>query len=292
MSLPRRTATFIGFIAIGLWATLATMTAASGNVPPLQLNAMTFAIGGAAGLIVMIATGRGFSAFRQPVPVWALGIGGLFGYHALYFTALRNAPPVEAGLINYLWPVLIVVFSAALPGERLKLHHVVGALIALAGAVLVVTRGTGLSFDPAYAFGYGAALLAALAWSGYSVLSRLFANVSSEAITGFCLATALLSLVAHLIFETTIWPADPGQWFAILALGLGPVGLAFFVWDIGVKHGDIQILGAASYAAPLLSTLLLVVAGLAPFTPVIGVACALITAGALLASKDMLSRKA
>jgi drug/metabolite transporter (DMT)-like permease len=291
MSLPRRTATLVGFIAIGLWATLATMTAASGTVPPLQLNAMTFGIGGVAGLVVMLGTGRGFSAFRQPARVWLLGVGGLFGYHALYFTALRNAPPVEAGLINYLWPVLIVVFSAALPGERLKPHHVIGALIAMAGAALVVTRGTGFSFDPAYAFGYGAALLAALAWSSYSVLSRLFANVSSDAITGFCLATAALSLVAHLLFEATIWPTDLGQWLAIVALGLGPVGLAFFVWDIGVKHGDIQILGAASYAAPLLSTLLLILAGLAPLTPSISVACVLITAGALFASQDLLKAR-
>src|SRR5262245_50645160 len=133
MSLARPTATLIGFAAILLWSTLATLTAASGAVPPLQLNAMTFGSGGG---FLLILRPRSVAPLRQPLPVWLVGVGGLFGYHFLYFTALRNAPPIEAGLINYLWPLLIVLFSALLPGEHLRWHHVAGALIALAGAVL------------------------------------------------------------------------------------------------------------------------------------------------------------
>lgn len=287
MHLSRSTATLIGFVAILLWSTLATLTAASGTVPPLQLNAMTFGIGG---LFLLILRPRSIAALRQPLPVWLLGVAGLFGYHFLYFTALRNAPPVEAGLINYLWPLLIVLFSALLPGERLRWHHVAGALIALSGAVLVVTRGTSLTLDPAYLFGYAAAVGAALAWSSYSVLSRRFAEIPSDVITGFCLATSVLSTVCHLFLEKTVWPTDLWQWAAVLLLGLGPVGLAFFVWDIGVKRGDIQVLGASSYAAPILSTALLIAAGYATFTVVILVACLLVTAGAVLASRDLIFR--
>src|SRR5690606_7432364 len=121
-----------------------------------------------------------------------------------YFFALRSAPPVEAGLINYLWPLLIVVFSAFLPGERLKWQHILGCVLALVGAVLVVTRGQGLSLDAQYLPGYFAALCAALAWSSYSVRSRRFAGVPSEAITGFCLATAVLSTICHLLLEPTV----------------------------------------------------------------------------------------
>ena len=291
MHLPRSTATLIGFSAILLWAFLAFFTAASGTMPAFQLTAITFAIGGLAGVVLWAFRPQAMRALRQPWPVWLLGVGGLFGYHAAYFVALRNAPVVEAGLINYLWPLLIVLLSALLPGERLRWHHVAGALLALAGAALVVTGGQGLTLKSEYMTGYLCALAAALTWAVYSVLSRRFANVPSDAITGFCLATAVLAAACHLMFETTVWPNTAWQWAALVGLGLGPVGLAFYVWDIGVKHGDIQVLGAASYAAPLLSTSILVGTGYAAFTSNLLVACLLITAGAILAARDMIFRR-
>ena len=291
LPLSRRAATLIGFCAVLLWSLLALFTAASGTMPPFQLTAISFGIGGLAGVALWTVRPRAVTALRQPWPVWLLGVGGLFGYHFFYFTSLRNAPPVEAGLINYFWPLLIVLFSALLPGERLRPHHIGGALLALAGAVLIVTGGSGFAFKSEYAFGYGAATLGALTWSSYSVLSRRFAHVPSDAITGFCLATAVLAGICHLLLETTVWPTDLWQWAAIIGLGLGPVGLAFYVWDVGVKHGDIQVLGAAAYAAPLLSTAILVVTGYAAYSHVILLACLLITAGAVLAARDMLFRR-
>jgi drug/metabolite transporter (DMT)-like permease len=287
----RPVATAIGFVAVLLWSLLAVFTAASGAMPPFQLTAITFGIGGLAGVALWIVRPAAAKALRQPWPVWLLGVGGLFGYHAAYFIALRNAPVVEAGLLNYLWPLLIVVFSALLPGEKLKWQHIAGCALALIGAILVVTRGQGFSFDPAYLPGYAAALFAALAWSSYSVLSRRFAHVPSDAITGFCLATAVLAAIVHLAIEQTVWPNSPWQWAAIVGLGLGPVGLAFYVWDIGVKHGDIQVLGAASYSAPLLSTAILVIAGYASYSHTLLIACLLITAGAILAARDMIFRR-
>ena len=286
----RRAATLVGGIAILLWALLAFLTAASGRVPPFQLAAMSFALGSLVGLASLARPGRGFGVLRQRPAVWALGVGGLAGYHVAYFTALRNAPPVEAGLIAYLWPLLIVLFSALLPGERLRAHHVAGALLGLGGAALIVTGGGTVAFRTEHAFGYAMALLCALVWSGYSVLSRRFDDVPSDVVTGFCIATALVSLVAHLLFETTVWPARASEWLAVLGLGLGPVGLAFYVWDHGVKRGDIQLLGALSYLSPLLSTLVLVLAGMARFDTTIALACALITLGAVVAARDLLRR--
>ena len=280
-------ATLIGAGAILMWSLLAWLTAASGAVPPFQLAAMTFAVGTLVGF-AWIALGRRWRELRQPWPVWALGIAGLFGYHALYFTALRNAPPVEAGLIAYLWPLLIVVFSALLPGERLRWFHVAGALLGLAGTALIVLKGGGMAFEPAYLLGYAGAFGCALTWAAYSILSRRFKATPTAVVAGFCLATAVLSAAAHVAFETTVWPATLSQWLAVAALGLLPVGAAFYVWDHGMKHGDIQLLGAASYLAPLLSTLMLIVAGHAEPTARLGLAALLITGGAVLASKDLL----
>jgi drug/metabolite transporter (DMT)-like permease len=291
VTLSRRTATAIGFGAVLLWAFLAYFTAASGTMPPFELLSISFGIGGLAGVALWTVRPAAAKAVRQPWPVYLLGVGGLFGYHAAYFIGLRNAPPVQAGLINYLWPLLIVVFSALLPGERLKWQHVAGCILAFAGAILVVTGGNGLSLDPQFIPGYIAALFAAVVWGAYSVLSRRFAHVPSDAITGFCLVTCVLAAIVHVAIEPTVWPTNFGQWAAIVGLGLGPVGLAFYVWDIGVKHGDIQVLGAASYAAPLLSTAILVLTGYAAYSTALLFACLLITAGAILAASDLLFRR-
>lgn len=286
----RLRATLIGGVAILLWSLLALFTAASGTVPPLQLTAMSFAIGATVGAVVMRRSGRSWRVLRQPWPVWMLGVTGLFGYHLAYFTALRHAPPVDAGLIAYLWPLLIVLLSALLPGERLRGRHLLGAALGFAGAALIVTGGRLVELRGEFLFGYSVALVCALIWSGYSVLSRRFAQVPTDVVTGFCAVTAVLAAAAHGLLETTVWPSAPGQWLAILGLGLGPVGAAFYVWDHGVKHGDIQLLGALSYLAPLLSTLVLIAAGMAVPTTALLIACVLITGGAVVASWDVIAQ--
>ncbi|RJF75784.1 DMT family transporter [Rhodopseudomonas palustris] len=284
-----RTATLIGLSAILMWSLLAVLTVGTGTIPPFQLAAMTFAIGALAAGTGWILRPGALRALRQPPMVWAVGVGGLFGYHALYFVALRLAPPAEAGLLNYLWPLLIVLFSSALPGERLKLHHIAGALLGLAGTALLLGGGAGL--DPAHWPGLAAAFVAAFVWATYSVLSRQLKAVPTDAVAGFCLATAVLAALVHAAIETTAWPQSAAQWLAILALGIGPVGAAFYAWDIGMKRGDIRVLGAASYATPLLSTTFLILAGYANSTATLALAALLIAGGGLLAAKDMLIRR-
>jgi drug/metabolite transporter (DMT)-like permease len=280
-STPDNRATAIGATTVLNWSLLAVLAQVSGPVPPFLLTALAFAI--AFGCFVAWFAVRGESLMaplRQPPRVWALGVAGLFGYHALYFVAQQNAPPANAGLISYLWPLLIVLFVALLPGERLKAVHVVGGVLGFAGAALLVG---GDATAGGSALGYGAAFACAFLWSGYSVLSRTTRGVPTAAVGGFCLATSILAALCHWLFEPSQWPQGMG-WLGVIGLGLGPVGSAFFTWDVGIKHGDLRLLGFLAYFAPLLSTLVLIVAGYAEATPLLGVAALLITAGMLIGS--------
>lgn len=279
---PRATA--IGFLAILLWSGLALLTALTEGVPPFELLALSFGVAFIASLLVLGRRGAaGFRAWRQPWPVWAAGFSGIFFYHALYFYALKAAPPVEASLLNYLWPLLIVILSAVMAGETLRPRQLAGAGLGLAGTALVVlSRDPGNAVGSNPVMGLAAALACAVVWSVYSVNNRRFSDVPTEVMGGICGLVALAGALCHWAFEVTVLP-DAVGWAAIVALGLGPTGLAFFAWDYATKKGRLSLLGVLSYFAPLLSTSLLVLFGRAPARPAILVSALLIIAGAALA---------
>lgn len=275
-----------------MWGLLAYLSKLAGDVPPLQLTAMSFAIGAAVGMVTWpFRPGAARVLIAQGWQVWALNVGALFGCHLLYFIAVRRAPVVEVSLIAYLWPLLIVVFATFAPGERLKLHHVIGVCLGLAGAFAVISKGEGLTLANGLQLGHLIAIPYAIFWAAFSVAIRRFGDVPTDIVAGFCLAGAALAGLTHLLFETTLWPLSATQWLAILGLGVLPMGAAFYAWDFGMKHGDRMILGASAYAAPLLSTLVLLITGFAAFHWSVGLACILISAGAVIAAKDMLFAK-
>ena len=285
-----RRATLIGGVAVLAWSTLSLFTKLAGDVPPFQLVAMAFSIAFLVGMGWTAASGRSPQAsLKQPAIAWALAIGGLFGSHFFFFSALRYAPPVEASLINYTWPLLIVVFSALLPGMRLHWYHVVGVGMGVAGAAVLIGVDS-FTASSGYLLGYGSAIMAALVWAVYSVLNRRVGHVPTDAVGWFCGVTAILGLICHLALEATVWPVGIG-WLGVVCLGLGPVGVAFFVWDYGVKHGDIRTLGAMAYGAPLLSTLLLILFGYGRLEFTVVVAFVLIVGGAALAGLELWRRR-
>jgi drug/metabolite transporter (DMT)-like permease len=267
--------------AIALWSFLALLARSAAAIPPLQLTAMAFAISAVLGLTLLAARGR-LADLRQPPLVWLHGVGGLFGFHALYFAALAHAPAAEANLINYMWPLLVVLFSALLPGMHLHPRHILGVAMGAAGCALLL--GGNASLSRAYLPGYAAAAGSAIVWAGYSVLARRLAAVPTGAVAGFCAATAVLAAITHLATEQTVAP-DSASLLAALAMGVGPVGTAFFLWDIGMKRGDPRLLGTLAYIIPVASTLLLCAAGFAPLTSATIVAAGLVAAGGLVAAR-------
>ncbi len=277
-----------GILTILLYSSLAFFSILTTKIPAFELTAMAFSVASCVGLLFLKKQNIKIKElFKIEPKAWIIGISGLFGYHFFYFLAIKNAPAVEANLLNYLWPLLIVLFSAFLPNEKLRWFHIVGALLGLFGAFLLVSKGGSFNFETKYLWGYIFALIAALIWSSYSVISRTLSHVPTYAVTGFCIATAILSSVCHFIFETTVVP-NSKELFGVLMLGLGPVGGAFYLWDYSVKNADIKLLGSISYFTPLLSTLLLVVLGYADFTTAITLACIFIIVGSFVSSASYL----
>jgi len=287
-------ATGVGVLAIVLWAALALLTVRAGAIPSFELLSLCFAIAFLAGVAVLGLQGwEAIAQLRQPFQPWFAAFLAIFLYHALYFYALSAAPPARASLIAYLWPLLIVLLSATPTtgnSSRLSPRHLAGALLGLAGTCLVVLGQRKVVPTTGSAFGYAAAACCAIVWSSYSVINRRFAKTPSAMIVGVCGAVALVGTACHLLFESaTVWPGR-SQWIAILGLGLGPTGLAFLAWDFATKHGNLPLLGALSYLAPVISTLLLTVTGAVPPSASLFISALLVIVGALIATGIRVAR--
>ena len=275
----------LSLCTILLWSTLTLLSAGVSHLPAFLSAGVALCIGGLVGLYRI-------REWRIPGWTFALGIAGIFGYHALFFLALRHAPAVEVNLLQYLWPLLIVILSPLyLPGSRLRPHHLAGAFLGLAGAALVVSGGR-LSLDLAHLPGYLLALGAALTWSSYSLLTKRVRPFATGAVGGFCLASGVLALGLFGLERLTapgLAPAavTPRDWLFLVLLGLGPMGAAFYTWDAALKRGDPRVIGALAYLTPLLSTLLLVLVGGRRLTVLSGCAMGLIVAGAVVGSLDL-----
>lgn len=273
-----------GITAIALWSCLALLTSLTAGIPPFQLLSLSFTIAFASSVLVLALSGRQrFREWKQPWPVWVSGLLGIFMYHALYFFALKTAPPAEASLIAYLWPLFIVLLSSLSHKQKRYSRLLLGTLLGLFGSVVILLQGETSAIQDSPTAGYLAALAAALVWSSYSVINRHFQRVPSSVMGGICGLVATLAWLCHLTLESTVEP-NAKQWTAIVALGLGPVGIAFRAWDHATKHGNVAILGALSYLAPLISTFLLILTGQIDAQPTLLPAALLIIAGALVAT--------
>ncbi len=257
--------------------------------PPFQIIAMTFFI--AFGLMAAKWLWRGENGWRYarlPPVVWIFALLGLFGYSFLLYLALDYAPAVEVSLLVNLWPLLMVLFCGLLPGEHLRWYHVLGCCIGFAGSLVLVGPAVMGLFDTGHLTGQLLALASGAIWAAFCVSCRAAGDVPTDSVGWFCLATALLGLLCHFAGESSVLSAPPSAWWAIVILGLGPIGLAFFAWDVGLKHGHIRLLGVMAFFIPMLSAVLLILAGEGDWTWQIVFATLLITGGACVAAQDEL----
>jgi len=270
--------------AIALWATLASLGTSLSHLPPFLLTGLALMIGSVMSWPLVLRNPR---AWAVPMRTLALGVYGLFGFHFLLFIALRHAPPVEANLVNYLWPLFMVVLAPVLlPGVSLRPLHVVAALLGFAGAAIAILgarSGISTSADGSY-WGFLPALGSAFIWASYSLWTQRVAAFSTTAIGLFGLVSGALSLGCHALLEPSV-ALSSRDWLLVTLCGLGPLGAAFFFWDMALKRGDARQIGILSYITPLASTALLLIVTQRPLSWTIALAAVLIISAAVMGTR-------
>ena len=267
--------------AIALWASLASLGVSLRHVPPFLLTGVALLVGSLLALPFVLKDRR---QWRIPASTLLLGVYGLFGFHFLLFIALRHAPPVEANLVNYLWPLFMVVLAPLfLRGVKLRAVHVAAALLGFAGAAIAIL-GAGSGGSGGWSWGYLPALASAFIWASYSLLTKRVPAFPTAAIGLFGLVSGVLSLLCHWALEPSV-ALSGRDWALIAVMGLGPLGAAFFLWDKALKLGDARQIGILSYLTPLGSTALLMLVSGRTLTWSIGLAAAMIIGAAVLGTR-------
>lgn len=285
--LSTKTSPLLAMGAIFLWGTLALLGVQLKHIPPFLLTGLALLVGST---ISLPLSGFNLRAWKVPLSTLALGVYGLFGFHFLLFLALRTAPAVQANLLNYLWPLGMVLLAPVfLPQVKLKRHHVVAGLMGFCGAALTIAASSAASSDPAgiaaekFSWGYVAALGSAFVWSSYSLLTKRVAAFPTAAIGLFAAVSGCLSLICHAFLEPSV-DLVLKDCVLIALLGLGPLGAAFYLWDAALKNGDAQRIGLLSFLTPLLSTFCLLLMNQQWPSLTILAAALLIVAAALIGS--------
>ncbi len=264
-------------LAVILWSSLATLATSIPLIPPLFMTGVGLVVGSALSLPL---AGFRLSEIKVSWRQLSLGVYGLFGYHAALFLALQTAPKVQANLVNYLWPLLIVLLSPLyIRGLRLKANVLIGSVIGFSGAAVAIASSGEMAGS--FAIGYLFALIAAVVWATYSLGTRKFGEVPTASVGAFAFVAGTLALALHFILEPSFTPSS-SDWFMLIVLGLGPLGAAFYFWDYAIKRGNPQQIGLISFLTPLLSTTMLLIATGEELSILLVVSAALIVGGAVI----------
>jgi len=271
--------TVIGYSALIFWALAAPFTVKIRAIPVFETLTVVFTVSFFVSIIRLTYSGR-WAELKQPWFLWCIGFLGIYGNDLLYIAAFKHAPPAQADLINYLWPVIVILFTGLLPDEKLSFKHILAAAFGFTGVyVLINQNGEGL--DSQYLFGYILAFLDAVVWSVYTLVARRFGKSPVEMIGMYCGAGAICSFFIHFYFEPFYTP-QLNQWIILFCMGLTTQCLAYFFWDFGIKRGDFKLLSILSYGNPILSIAFLILFGMAKPSFELFLACILVSFGGLI----------
>jgi len=283
MRIPTQRYIIYTMYSVLVWSSLSILTDNLQAVPSFFALSIAFATSGLLSLPF-------YRKYSRHLPTLAVGIVGIFGFHALFFFALKLAPPIEATILVDIWPLLIILLTPLLlPQFKLRLRHYISMTLGLAGSLLIISGGS-LALSTEYMVGYALALFAGLIWAAYSLFNKVLPDFHPATIGLFCLAASVGSFIIHIFLEPPATPTTTEYLWMIL-MGAGPLGSAFYTWNRALREGDPRVIGALSFLIPLLSAVWLILFGNHKLYAITLLAMIIIVAASVIGSLEKKSRK-
>lgn len=273
----------IGYSGLLMWSCYALLVSAMKGVPTFEMLTIIFLCGFLA--ISARLTIRGeWHKIKQPLIVWIVGVVGILGNDFTTIAAFKAAPPVQVELINYLWPMMVVLFACLLPGERFTFKHFLSAFIGLYGAYILMTHNHGMAgFHWNYMTGYILAFSGGVIWALYCLISRYHNNTPLDMLGMYFGIGAIVSFACHWQYEPSVMPSA-GQFIILAIMALTTSGLAYFCWDFGCKRGNVKLLSILTYGNPILSALLLIAFTTAHYSNYLAIAALLVVLASIIST--------
>ncbi|MFQ3306937.1 MAG: drug/metabolite transporter (DMT)-like permease [Candidatus Midichloriaceae bacterium] len=257
--------TLIGSLSLLFWAISATFVVTLKHIPTYEMLSFVFFIG----LIFCILYNSTFNHWNKlknhPPYIWICGIIGICGNEIFFVFSFKNAPAAHADLINYLWPILVILFTPLLPKEKFNVKYIISAVIAFIAVIILIIEQNDITslteIKHEYLIGYLCAFCAALFWTVYTLVSKFYGKLTPEMIVVYCGFGFIISTSLHIYFENFVIPTA-FDFLILFLMGVGTHCFAYFFWDLGIKKGDIKLLTILSYASPIISISILILLGL------------------------------
>lgn len=248
------------FYAIGavlIWSTLAAVAKSLlMTIPTFETLFLSSLIASIFLLTLQLMRGRArvFRAYdaRGYVTMAGLGFLGLFIYSAFYFYGLRQLSSQVACILNYLWPMMIVLFSALLLREKITMRTAAALLLSFAGVGVLTLGGEGAAQGNAL-LGMLACVLGAVCYGLFCVLNKK-RNID-QVVMMFTVwgVTALCSVPVGLLTEEWI-ALTPVQWGGMLWFGIFTNAVGYLWWAMALQQAqNSAMIANLAYVVPLLS---------------------------------------
>ncbi|MBQ9936120.1 MAG: DMT family transporter [Lachnospiraceae bacterium] len=256
-NMPMKKNYIFAITTVFMWSTLAAVVKLLlSDIPNLQALAISSYISSGFLLIVNVFTGKikvmKSLKIKDIGIISGLGFIGLFVYSALYYYGLSQLTSQEACIVNYLWPIMLVIFSCIILKEKLTAMKAVAMICSFVG-IVVLSMGSGDNSEGNVTLGIFSCIIAAACYGLFSVLNKKFNYDQSISMMIFWLVAAVCSTVLGIVTEDWV-SLDGRQWLGMLWLGIVVDAIAYLLWAIALNGtGNTAKIANIAYLTPFLS---------------------------------------
>jgi drug/metabolite transporter (DMT)-like permease len=184
-----------------------------------------------------------------------LGMGflGVFVYHIFLYSSFALAPAGQVNVMNYLWPIFIVMLSIPILHEKFNYKTIIAIVLSFLGAIIALTKGNFTLFSGQYSLGYLLAAVGAFFYGLFCVLGKKVSYDKLSSMLVYFIAAAIFIIPTTAVVSSFVMPKSLTTIISLLALGGLINSLTLVLWFKALKSGHTHKTANLVYIVPFLA---------------------------------------